>query len=146
MLMSVDITYIENFPNIGTIEDPAYAWINRKLLLGYQIAPVDGGGCALLLFNKVSDASIFPLNVEGFGKKSGLYVPEFPIEPWTINEIQGDSKTQYWKVLKKRRWVISFMDYTMDILFEDVELKEVSTDIKSPAQLLLDRTHLLKGK
>ena len=145
MLMSVDITYIENFPKIGTIEDPAYAWINRKLLLSYQIAPVDGGGCALLLFNYVSDASIFPLNVEGFGEKSGPYVPEFPIEPWAINEIQGDSKTQYWKVLKTRRWVISFRDCTMDILFEDVELKEVCSDINLPTQLLLGRTHLLKN-
>ena len=146
MLMSVNITNIENFPSIGTIEDPAYAWINRKLLLSYQIAPVDGGGCALLLFKDVSDASIFPLNVEGISKnKPGPYVPEFPIQPWAIIEIHGDSKTQYWKVLKKRRWVISFMDWTMDILFEDVELKEVCTDIKFPNQLLLDRTHLLKS-
>ena len=76
MLMSVNITYIENFPSIGTIEDPAYAWINGKLLLSYQIAPVDGGGCALLLFKDVSDASIFPLNVEGISEnKSGPYVP-----------------------------------------------------------------------
>lgn len=144
--MSVNITYIENFPNIGTIEDPAYAWINRKLLLSYQIAPVDGGGCALLLFKNVSDASIFPLNVEGFGKnQSGPYVPEFPIKPWAINEIQGDSKTQYWKNLKRRRWLISFMDCTMDVVFKDVELKEVCTDINLPAQLILNRTHLLKS-
>ena len=34
----------------------------------------------------------------------------------------------------------------MDILFEDVELKEVCTDIKFPNQLLLDRTDLLKSK
>jgi len=106
MLMSVNITHIENFPSIGTIEGPAYAWINRKLLLSYQIAPV---------------------------------------QPWAIIEIHGDSKTQYWKVLKNRRWVISFMDWTMDILFKDVELKEVCTDIKFPNQLLLDRTHLLKS-
>jgi hypothetical protein len=140
------ITQIDNFPTIGTVEDPAYAWVGRNLLLAYQIAPVDGGGCALVLFTDASDVSIFPLNVEGFGKnKSGPYVREFAIQPWQINEISGDPKTQYWKVLKLRRWMISFEDFTMDIVFEDVELKEVSADIQMPDQMLLERIDYLRN-
>ena len=140
------ITKVDNFPAIGTIEDPAYAWVGRNLLLAYQIAPVDGGGCALFLFSDASDVSIFPLNVEGFAKnKSGPYVPEIFIEPWQISEINGDPKTQHWKVLKSRRWMMSFMDWTMDIVFGDVELKEICADIEMPEQLLLERAHLLKS-
>lgn len=140
------ITKVDNFPAIGTVEDPAYAWVGRNLLLAYQIAPVEGGGCALVLFDDASDVSIFPLNVEGLAKnKSGPYVPEFFIEPWQISEISGDPKTQHWKVLKARRWMISFMDWTMDIVFGDVALKEICADIEMPEQFLLERIHLLKS-
>ena len=140
------ITKVDNFPAIGTVEDPAYAWVGRNLLLAYQVAPVDDGGCALIFFKDASDVSIFPLNEEGLYKnKSGPYVPEFNIEPWQINEISGDSKTEYWKVLKSRRWLISFNDYTMDIVFEEVELKETSTDIQMPDQMLLKHIDYLKN-
>lgn len=140
------ITKVDNYPAIGTVEDPAYAWVGRNLLLAYQVAPVDDSGCALIFFKDASDVSIFPLNEEGLYKnKSGPYIPEFNIEAWQINEISGDPKTEYWKVLKSRRWLISFNDYTMDIVFEDVELKEVCADIEMPKQFLLERIHLLKS-
>lgn len=120
------VTKVDSVPAIGTVEDPAYAWGRRDLLLVNQIAPVDGGGCALFLFRDASDVSIFPLNVEGFAKnKSGPYGPEFFIVHWQITEISDNPKTQHWKVLKSRRWMISFMDWTMDIVFGDVELNEV---------------------
>jgi len=142
----VTVTRIDDFPTIGTIEDAAYAWVGRNLLLAYQIAPVDGGGCALVFFADAIDVSIFPLNVEGFSKnKSGPYAPDFFIDPWQINEISGDDKTQYWKVLKHRRWIISFMDWTMDIVFADVELKEICNNTEMPDQLLIERIHLLKS-
>lgn len=142
----ITITQVDSFPTIGTIENPAYAWVEGKLLLAYQIAPVDGDGCALILFTNASDVSIFPLNVEGFAKnRSGPYVPEFAIRPWRINEISGDPKTNHWKVLKSRRWMISFEDFTMDIVFRDVELREICNDIEMPDQLLLDRIHQLRS-
>lgn len=135
---SIIITQVNNFPKIGTVHDPAFAWIGGNLVLAYQIAPVDGNGCALIFFKDASDVSVIPLNEEGLYKnQSGPYVPEFCIEPWQISEITGDPKTEYWKALKSRRWLISFNDHTMDIVFEDVELKKISAEIQMPDQMLL---------
>lgn len=140
------IAQVDNFPAIGTVEDPAYAWMGRNLLIAYEIAPVNGNGCALIFFKDASDVSIFPLNTEGLYKnKLRPYVPKFNIKPLQINEISGDPKTEYWKFLKPRRWIISFNDYTMDIVFEDVELKEASSDIHMPDQMLLKHIDYLKN-
>ena len=136
-----EINQITTFPAIGTIEDPAFVWLNRNVYLAYQIAPIDGEGCALLHFFDVIEASIIPLNTEGLHKNtSGPYVSEFPIKPWEFNEIKYDRKSAYWKTLSPKRWQISFEDCTIDVIFQKVELKAIDQNIQYPDEML--RSHI----
>jgi hypothetical protein len=136
-MTKVEVIQVHGFPVIGTVEDPAFAWIDRTAYVAYQIAPIDGDGCALLQFSGVIEANILPLNTEGlFKNTTGPYAPEFGIKPWEINEIKNDSKSGHWKTLNARRWQMSFEDWTLDIIFEEVTLHSVNKHISSPDDML----------
>ncbi|WP_373236176.1 hypothetical protein [Cohaesibacter celericrescens] len=136
-MSQIEVNQTNGLPAIGTVEDPSFIWKDRTAYLAYQIAPVDGSGCALLRFRNVIEASIIPLNTEGlFKNTSGPYVPEFPIKPWEVNEIRNDSKTVYWKALNARRWQISFEDWTVDIISEQLELLTIDKNTQFPEEIL----------
>lgn len=136
-MSKTEVNQTTGLPAIGTVGDPSFIWIDRTAYLAYQIAPADGGGCALLRFLDVIEASIIPLNTEGLSKNtSGPYVPEFPIAPWEINEIRNDEKTIYWKALNARRWQVSFENWTIDLIFEQFELMKIDRNARFPDELM----------
>ena len=55
----------EQFPEIGTVENSAVFYDGENIFLCYQIAPVAGGGIAILKFADVIDFRISPMSVEG---------------------------------------------------------------------------------
>ena len=123
---------VEDFPLIGTVENPAFFHDGRNLFLCYQIAPISGGGNAVLKFQSVHEFALRPLNVEG------LREAEYPVRPWSITEVRGSEKTaQKGSVLPRRFWTISFNDQTAEIVFETVELVLQTETVALPQTTLL---------
>ncbi len=124
----------EDFPTIGTIEKPAMFFDGYDLLLSYDIAPVAGGGIAILKFSDVIHFEQNPTNVEGL--RNALY----PTKAWDFTEVCGSERTTKWKALSPRFWTISFNDVTVEIVFSEVkkvhETRQVSKPIKELARLL----------
>ncbi len=112
----MSVTYadpVENFPAIGTVENPSTFYDGRDLVLSYEIAPVAGGGIAVLKFHQIFDFRISPMNVEGLANA------KHPTRAWAFTEVFGSDKTEYWnvKALNIRFWTISFNDVTVEIVF-----------------------------
>lgn len=121
----------ENFPAIGTSENPATFYDGSNVFLCYRIAPIGGDGNAVIKFKDVIDFRISPMNVDALPKC------RYPLKYWEFNEILDAEETQYWKSLKPRFWMISFRDVTVEILFEDVEFLFRAQDGVDPRITLL---------
>ncbi|PRA88066.1 hypothetical protein CQ054_06690 [Ochrobactrum sp. MYb29] len=104
----------ECLPEIGTIENPALFFDGYDLLLAYDIAPVSGGGVAILAFLRVFHFEKNPINVEG------LQAARYPVSPWNFTEVTGSDRTERWRSLRPRFWTISFTDVTVEVVFSQV--------------------------
>ncbi len=110
----------ERFPQIGTIEDPAlFRDCHENLLVSYEIAPVDGGGNAILAFSDVVYYEQNPNNVP-----EGLRDSKYPVRHWNFTEILGSDRTDKWssQYSPLRFWTISFNDWMVEIVFSGVKL------------------------
>ncbi len=108
---------IEGFPAIATIDDASFLFDGSRVWLTYQIAPKDGGGCAMMIFSDVIDFAMHPFNApEGLGRC------KYPVHPWAFNEYSETEEQAFWKALKPRLFHISFNDRLIEILFKSVEL------------------------
>ncbi|WP_174821685.1 hypothetical protein [Ruegeria lacuscaerulensis] len=121
-----------SFPEIGTVKSPAVFYDGRTVFLSYEIAPVSGGGVAILKFDDVIEFRIDPMNVEG------LRAAEFPVKPWDFQEVTGSEKTERWKALKPRFWTISFNDETIEVVFKQVELIDRTHEATAPDAALME--------
>lgn len=121
---------LERFPAIGTVESPALFYDGADILLCYQIAPVAGGGNALLAFTGVFDLRINPTNIQGLASS------ELPVKPWDFLEISNARRIQRWASLNPRLWTISFNDEMVEIVFKSVELVLQTQDQASPSACL----------
>ncbi len=130
--MSEQITPPERFPQIGTVESPAFACYSKTLRLAYEIAPVEDGGQALLEFGGVIKFVQSPQSVEGTKNPADRY----PISFWGFTEITGSHETAPWSVLSPRFWTISFTDETLAITFKTVRFLGKDMDAKSPDEAL----------
>ena len=120
----------ETFPLIGTVENPAVFSDGRDLLLSYEIAPVAGGGIAILKFSDVIHFEQNPINVEG------LKDAVFPAKPWDFTEVFGSDRTTRWKALEPRFWTISFNDVTVEVVFSKVhKAHETREGVRPPDAL-----------
>lgn len=120
----------EQFPTIGTVENPALFYDGSNMLMCYDIAPVAGGGVAILLFSGVIDVRLNPMNAEG------LRESKYPVRPWSFTEITGSENLTRWKALNPRFWSVSFNDQTVEILFAKVELLHESKERSRPRAAL----------
>jgi len=121
----------EAFPRIGTIESPSLFSDGDKLLLSYEVAPVDGGGTVILQFDDVLHFEQNPMNVEGI---SGA---RFPTSAWQFTEVLDSDRAQKWQALRPRFWTVSFNDVTVEILFGTVQLAQESKDEVNPGIALM---------
>jgi hypothetical protein len=53
---------VSDRPEIGTVANPVYFSDSDDLYLGYEVAPISGGGCAVLKFEGVIEFRDTPLN------------------------------------------------------------------------------------
>lgn len=120
----------ENFPAIGTVENPALFYNGSDLLLCYEVAPVEGGGIAVLQFAGVIDLRLNSMNVDGLGSS------KYPVQAWSFTEVSGSDKQSRWKAFDPRFWTISFNDQTVEVLFETVDLLLDARDAASPETAL----------
>lgn len=130
--MSEQITPPERFPQIGTVEKPAYVCNGNTLLLAYEIAPVEDGGHAVLEFGGVIKFVQSPQTVEGARNPADRY----PISCWGFTEITGGTETELWGALSPRFWTISFTDVTLAITFKTVRFIDRDMDADTPADAL----------
>lgn len=121
----------ENFPAIGTIENPAVFFDGSDLLLSYDIAPVAGGGVAVLKFSDVIYFEKNPINVEG------LRNAKYPTKAWDFTEIDESDRTARWKALSPRFWTISFNDVTVEIIFSKVQMIHEARRAETPSEALV---------
>lgn len=129
--MTIDFTDPpEDFPAIGTVESPSAFYDGEDLFLSYEIAPVAGGGTAILRFAKVIDFRVLPLNVDGLSRAV------HPTRPWRFTEVTGAARTAAWPTLSPRFWTISFTDETVEVLFASVELLVQTETAASPRDAL----------
>ncbi len=126
----------EKFPQIGTVEDPAlFRDCDRNLLLSYEIAPVDGGGNAILEFSDVVYYEQNPNNVH-----EGLRNSKYPVRHWDFTEIWGSDRTDKWSSqhFPRRFWTISFNDWMVEVVFSGVKLVQESREEIAPDAGLLN--------
>lgn len=121
----------EDFPAIGTIENPAMFFDGSDLLLSYDIAPVAGGGIAVLKFSNVIHFEKNPVNVEG------LRDAKYPTKAWDFTEIYDSDRTIRWKALSPRFWTISFNDVTVEIIFSEVHMIHEARRVETPSEALV---------
>lgn len=119
----------EKFPLIGTVEDPAlFRNCHGNLLVSYEIAPVDGGGNAILEFSGVVYYEQNPNNVHG------LRDSKYPVRSWEFREVFGSDRTDRWssEFVPRRFWTISFNDWMVEIVFSSVKLVQESREEIAP--------------
>ncbi|WP_377191389.1 hypothetical protein [Ruegeria meonggei] len=121
----------EDFPTIGTNENPAIFFDGSDLLLSYDIAPVAGGGIAILKFFDVIHFEKNPINVEG------LRDAKYPTNAWDFTEVCDSDRTAKWKALSPRFWTISFNDVTVEIIFSEVQIVYETRRTESPSEALV---------
>ncbi len=120
----------EKLPTLGTVENPAIFYDGANALLAYQVAPVEGGGTAVLAFEDVFDLRILPLTVESLGSHN------VPARPYAITEVSGTTRTEKWQALAARFWTLSFNDELVEIVFRKVSPLEQKRDEPSPSRAL----------
>ena len=126
----------ERFPQIGTVEDPAYFRdCERRLLLCYEIAPVDGGGNVILEF---SDVVYFEQNPNN--APEGLRNSKYPVRAWGFAEVAGSDRNVKWSThyFPRRFWTISFNDWMVEVVFSGVRQVLVSRESVTPDIALMD--------
>ncbi|MDF1635129.1 hypothetical protein [Mycoplana sp. MJR14] len=106
----------ENFPEVGTVANPAALYDGDDAFVCYEASGRMGGGNVVLKFNGDIDFRITPMTVEGLGKC------RYPVKPWAFNEVIDVEETDQWKALNPRLWLMSFNDVMIEILFETVSL------------------------
>lgn len=121
----------EVLPQIGTVDAPALFSDGKSLFLAYAIAPISGGGIAILRFSDIIHFECNPVNTRGLAKH------RYPASPWAFTEVIGSKLTEEWKVLEPRFWTISFNDMTVEVLFSDVQIVDKSEGGRCPATALL---------
>ncbi|MDJ0640327.1 MAG: hypothetical protein QNJ20_15985 [Paracoccaceae bacterium] len=121
---------VENLPEIGTVENPAFFYDGNDLFFAYQVAPVAGSGTVVLKFDFVLDVRTLPISVEALGDA------EYPVRMYAITEIIGAERTARWTALSPRFWTISFNDELVEIVFRSVTLVARSTATERPDQAL----------
>jgi F420-0:gamma-glutamyl ligase-like protein len=121
----------ETLPAIGTIENPALFFDGNHLMLAYAIAPVDGGGCAVLKFAGVIKFETLPMNVDGLG------AAKVPVSAWAFTEVFHSEATMKWAALNPRFWTVSFTDVTLYVLFKAFTVLEITRSDVTPAAALL---------
>lgn len=121
----------EDFPTIGTIENPAIFFDGYDLLLSYDIAPVAGGGIAILKFLDVIHFEKNPISVEG------LRDAKYPTKAWDFTEVCDSDRTTKWKARSPRFWTISFNDVTVEIIFSEVQIVHETRGAESPSDALV---------
>ena len=120
----------ETLPRIGTVENPAMFSDGENVLLCYEVAPIDGGGNVILEFEDVFHFEQNPMNVEGLGKS------QYPVQAWSFCEVLGSKRTERWKMLGPRFWVISFNDVTVEIVFKAIRIAHRNTSKTRPSEAL----------
>jgi hypothetical protein len=120
----------ERYPAIGTVENPAMLFDGRNLLLAYAIAPVDGGGCAILQFDDVFSFELSPMNIEGLGAATS------PVSAWDITEVTGSALTGKWTPLKARFWTLSFNDSTVFVVFQALRDVQIMPNTSLPTDAI----------
>ncbi|MBS0410828.1 MAG: hypothetical protein JSR86_13005 [Proteobacteria bacterium] len=126
----------ESFPQIGTIEDPAYFKdCHRNLLLCYDIAPVDGGGNVVLEFRDVVYFEENPNNAP-----EGLCHAKYPVRLWDFTEVVGSDRTDRWSTqyFPRRFWTISFNDSMVEVVFSSVRQVHLTREPIDPDAALLE--------
>lgn len=121
----------ENFPAIGTVRNPSLFYDGDDLFLCYQIAPLGGGGNAVIRFGAVIEFRNTPVNVDE------LRQHRYPAQCYAFNEISNAEETLRWNALEPKFWVISFHDMTVEVLFEDAALVLRTQDEMDPSITLL---------
>ncbi len=116
----------EEFPVIGTEEVPAVFFDGDKLLLCYEVAPIAGGGLAILEFDDVLDFRVDPMNVDELSDSP------YPVSAWNITEICGSEKAARWAAMDARYWSLSFSDMTLTVLFDTVRLAGRTREKRAP--------------
>ena len=121
----------EDLPVIGTVENPAIFFDGSDLMLSYDVAPVAGGGVAILKFSDVIHFEKNPTNVEGLG------YAKYPTKAWDFTEVFGSERTTRWKALSPRFWTISFNDVTFEIVFSKVQIVQETRQVVGPSAALV---------
>jgi hypothetical protein len=121
----------ENFPAIGTVDNPALLFDGADLLLSYSIAPIAGGGVLILRFSDVIHFETNPINVEG------MKDAKYPMKAWDFMEVWDCDRTIEWKILSARFWTISFNDVTVEVVFGDVEIVRETKQVTKPIEELV---------
>ncbi|MFY1706435.1 hypothetical protein J3365_02950 [Tritonibacter scottomollicae] len=111
---------------IGTEEVPAVFFDGDKLLLCYEVAPIAGGGLAILEFDDVLDFRVDPMNVDELSDSP------YPVSAWNITEICGSEKAARWAAMDARYWSLSFSDMTLTVLFDTVRLAGRTREKRAP--------------
>ena len=127
---------VERFPQIGTVEDPAlFRDCHGNLIVSYEIAPVDGGGNAILAFSGVVYYEQNPNNVP-----EGLRDSKYPVRHWNFTEVSGSDRNDRWSSLNNpsRFWTISFNDWMVEIVFSRVKLVQELKKVIAPDVGLLE--------
>ncbi len=120
----------EDFPVIGTEEVPAVFFDGDTLLLCYEVAPISGGGLAILEFSDVLDFRVDPMNVDELSDSP------YPVSAWNITEICGSEKAARWAAMDARYWSLSFSDMTITVLFDTVRLAGQTRAKRAPHSAL----------
>ncbi|MEO9826784.1 MAG: hypothetical protein ABJF50_20465 [Paracoccaceae bacterium] len=121
----------EDFPAIGTVENPAMFFDGSDLLLSYDIAPVAGGGIAILKFSGVIYFEKNPINVEG------LRNAKYPTKAWDFTEVYDSDRTTKWNALSPRFWTVSFNDVTVEIVFSETQIVHKTQRAERPSEALV---------
>jgi hypothetical protein len=126
----------ERFPQIGTVEDPAYFRdCEGRLLLCYEIAPADGGGNVILEFSNVVYFEQNPNNVA-----EGLRNSQYPARAWDFAEVTDSDRNAKWSTayFPRRFWTISFNDWMLEVVFSGVRQVLVTRAPITPDIALMD--------
>ena len=120
----------EELPPIGTVEVPVLFSDCEGLLIAYEIAPVGGGGSAILEFSGVGHFEHIPIGVEGLDRAP------YPAKPWDFTEIFGSDRSDRGPILTARFWTMSFNDVTVAVVFETVRVACRDTETGDPDKAL----------
>lgn len=121
----------EDFPELGTVANPAVLYDGNDAFVCYEASVRAGGGDVVIKFGAVIDFRITPMNVEG------LKECRYPVHPWTFNEIFGGKETSQSRPLNPRFWLISFNDIMVEVLFETVSLVRRNAEGGPPHRSLI---------